>query len=120
MTEATPDPASSAGSTGDAPKPSFEERMERWGEDVGDAGERFGKQAEAWGKRVSKDPGVVRAAGTASRVWGLVLLGAGAWFLADVTLGYDMPSVPWGDLWPVGLIAVGLLIVVRGMGRRAA
>lgn len=61
-----------------------------------------------------------RAADTAARFWGLVVLAVGLWFLADVTIGLDMPAVPWGDIWPLGLILLGALIVVRGMGRRRA
>jgi hypothetical protein len=103
-----------------APKPSFEERVNRFGEEVGEAGERIGRDAEAWGKRISKDPGYRRAADTAARVWGLIILAVGAWFFADVTLGYDMPRIPWGDVWPIGLIAIGLVVILRGTRRRAA
>jgi hypothetical protein len=48
------------------------------------------------------------------------VLAIGLWFLADVTLGYDMPSIAWRDLWPVLLIGVGLVVVIRGMTRRRA
>ena len=126
MTQPNPDPAAPAPEPGpapqpvSAPKPTFEQRMESFGEEVGAAGERFGRQAEAFGERLSKDPGTSRAADTASRAWGLIILALGAWFLADVTLGYDMPSIPWADIWPIGLIVIGLLVVVRGMGRRTA
>ena len=115
MSDQTPDPAATA-----PPKPSFEQRVERFGEEVGQAGERLGRDAEAWGKRVSNDPGYRRAADTAARVWGLIILAVGAWFFADVTLGYDMPRIPWGDVWPVGLIVIGLVVILRGMGRRPA
>lgn len=116
----TPEP----GPTSTAPEPeatpTFEERMERFGHEAGEAGERWGRRAEAAGERWSKDPGVVRAADTAGRIWGLVVLAIGLWFFADVTLGYDMPSIAWRDLWPVVLIAIGLVVVIRGMTRRHA
>ncbi|HET7029171.1 MAG TPA: hypothetical protein VFI34_01565 [Candidatus Limnocylindrales bacterium] len=108
-----PDPAS-------APKPTFEQRMESFGREAGAAGERFGRDAEAWGQRLAKDPSVQRAGDTAARAWGLLVLAIGAWFFVDVTLGYDMPRIPWGDLWPIGLIVIGLFVIVRGMGRRSA
>lgn len=116
---ATPEaaPASAAGTT---PKATFEQRMEGFGRDVGAAGERLGREAEAAGHRLAADPGMQRAADTAARLWGLIVLAVGLWFLADVTLELDMPAVPWGDLWPLGLILLGGLIVVRGMGRRRA
>jgi hypothetical protein len=100
--------------------PTFEERMERFGKEAGEAGERFGRRAEEAANRWSRDPGVVRAADTAGRVWGLLLLAVGLWFFADVTLGYDMPGIAWRDLWPIALIGIGLLVVVRGMTRRRA
>lgn len=111
MTEATPDPSH---------KPTFEERMDTFGREAGEAGERIGRQAEAAGKRLTSDPTVVRAVDTAARVWGLLILLVGVWFLADVTLGFEMPDVPWGDIWPIGLIAIGLVVVFRGMGRQRA
>jgi hypothetical protein len=118
MTEATPDPAAPAPAP--TPKPTFEQRMESFGREAGEAGERIGRKAEEFGDRLSKDPGISRAADTAARVWGLIILAVGAWFLVDVTLGYDMPSIPWGDVWPIGLIIIGLLVVLRGMSRRTA
>ena len=98
--------------------PTFEERMERFGKEAGEAGERFGKKAEDAANRWSKDPGVVHVADTAGRIWCLIVLAIGLWFFADVTLGYDMPSIAWRDLWPVALIGIGLLVVARGMTRR--
>lgn len=116
MTEPTPEPGPST-----TPKPpTFEQRMETFGKEVGEAGERFGREAEAWGHRVAKDPSVQRAGDTAARLWGLLVLAVGIWFFIGVTLGYDMPRIPWGDVWPIGLIAIGLLVILRGMGRRSA
>ena len=98
--------------------PTFEQRVEGLGREAQAAGERLGRQAEAAGQRWSKDPTVVGAADTAGRVWGLIVLGLGLWFFADITLGLDMPAVAWRDLWPVVLIVIGLAVVVRGVARR--
>jgi len=119
-TEPAADPTTPGGAVPPPPErpPSFEERMERFGREAGEAGERFGKRAGEAANRWSKEPGVVYAADTAGRIWGLLLLGVGLWFFADVTLGYDMPSIAWRDLWPLALIAIGLLVLVRGMTRR--
>jgi uncharacterized membrane protein len=63
-------------------------------------------------------------AGGASRlwsiIWGVILLAVGIWFLLDVTLAFDMPSVSWRDVWPIVLIAVGVAVVVRSGLRRSA
>ena len=112
-------PPPGTGESEPARQPSFEERMNRFGQEAQEAGERWGRRAEAAGQRWAKDPSMVRAADTAGIIWGLILLGVGLWFLADVTLGLDMPSIAWRDLWPIGLIAIGLLVLVRGMSRRA-
>ena len=111
MTDASPDPNR---------KPAFEERIDAFGRDIGAAGERLGRQAEDAGKRLATEPAMVRAADTAARVWGLIILLVGVWFLADVTFGLDMPNIPWRDLWPVALIVIGLVVVFRGMGRQQA
>lgn len=101
-----------------APKATFEQRVDAFGRDIGAAGERLGREAEAAGQRLAKDPTVQRAADTAARFWGLVVLAVGLWFLADVTLGMNMPAIAWGEIWPLGLILLGVLIVFRGMARR--
>jgi hypothetical protein len=98
--------------------PTFEQRIEGFGREAQAAGERLGRQAEAASQRWSKDPAAVGAADTAGRVFGLIVLGVGLWFFADITLGLDMPAVAWRDVWPVALIMIGLAVVFRGMARR--
>ena len=100
--------------------PTFEERMEDFGHRAEAAGERYGRVAQAAGERWSKDPAVVAAGDTAARVWGLLVLGVGLWFFADITLGMDMPAIAWRDVWPVALIVVGLAVVLRGIATRRA
>ena len=117
MTDPTPIEPTPAPAPEPAPRQTFEQRMDSFGREIGEAGERFGKQAEAAGQRLASDPSVQRTADTLARTWGVVILAAGLWFLADVTFGMDMPTVPWGDLWPLGLILIGLFVVIRGMAR---
>jgi hypothetical protein len=119
-TETPADASASEAATPPPPDraPTFEERMEHFGKEAGEAGERFGRRAEEAANRWSRQPGVVHAADTASRIWGLIVLAVGLWFFADVTLGYDMPSIAWRDLWPIVLIGIGVLVLARGMTRR--
>ncbi|HLX34423.1 MAG TPA: hypothetical protein VKR30_04170 [Candidatus Limnocylindrales bacterium] len=92
---------------------------EAFGREAQVRGEQLGREAQAAADRWSKDPGVVRAATTAGRLWGLALIAVGLWFFVEVTLGYSLPALDWNLLWPVILIALGLVVVVRGMTRRA-
>jgi len=55
---------------------------------------------------------------TVSLVWGGILLVVGIWFFLDQTLGINLPSVNWGDFWPVILIVVGAIVIFQGMRRR--
>ncbi len=65
------------------------------------------------GRRLDRsDPGQ-----SASVVFGLVLLAIGGWFFADQTLGLDLPTLRWSQLWPLILIAVGVWIVLGSMRR---
>ncbi len=49
---------------------------------------------------------------------GLGILLVGIYYFIDRTLGIALPSIRWGTLWPLILIVIGGLIVVRAMGRR--
>jgi hypothetical protein len=44
-------------------------------------------------------------------IFGLILLGIGLWFFAEVTLGIDLPTIRWGQLWPLILIVIGVLVL---------
>lgn len=85
----------------------FEQRMETFGHEVEDAA-----------GRISRDPGLRAGVDVAARIWGLILVAVGLWFFAEFTLGYDLPSVPWRDLWPAALVILGGAIVIRGVLRR--
>jgi hypothetical protein len=98
---------------------------ERFGRRAGELGrefearaERFGVEAEATGRRLAADPTILGVSDLLLRLWGVVLLAVGAWFLADVTLGADLPAVDVGALWPFALIVMGLGVVTSGLTRR--
>ena len=80
--------------------------------------EGFGREVEDAANRWSRDPGVKSNLTLLGRFWGLVLLAVGAWLFAGVTLGYDLPSIPVRDLWPLLLIVLGGFVLVRGLARR--
>jgi hypothetical protein len=48
---------------------------------------------------------------------GLIVLAVGLYYFVDRTLGIDLPAVSWGNLWPVILIAIGGVILVRAWDR---
>lgn len=54
---------------------------------------------------------------TTSILFGLVILGIGLWFLAEHTLGLELPRIRWSQLWPVVLIGVGLWVVLGSIRR---
>jgi hypothetical protein len=53
-------------------------------------------------------------------VFGIVLIVIGLWFFAEHTLGLDLPTIRWGQLWPLFIIGIGLLILygARRSGRK--
>jgi hypothetical protein len=81
-------------------------------------GPSSGNEAEGAANRWSYDPRVTQNLTFVGRLWGLVLLAAGIWLFAGVTLGYDLPRVPLRDLWPVALIVLGGAVILRGLARR--
>ena len=59
-----------------------------------------------------------RRPGAFAIVVGLVLIGLGVWFFLDRTLGMDLPRIQWSSVWPIILIVVGGLILLRSIQRR--
>lgn len=51
-------------------------------------------------------------------VVGLGLLAVGIYYFLRQTLGIDIPPIRWSSVWPVILIVIGGLIVLRALGRR--
>ena len=61
-----------------------------------------------------------RAIDTGTVIWGLILIAVGAWFFLDHTLGFNMPRIDWGDIWPVILLVIGGAVILQGLGRRSS
>lgn len=76
------------------PTASFEQPVERFATEPGEARERGGRRTEPAGKRWAADPAIVQTADTAARIWGLLLI--------------------------LGLIVIGLAVILRGVRRRSA
>lgn len=53
-------------------------------------------------------------------IFGLILLGVGAWYLLRNTFEVDLPELQWDMLWPVLIIALGIGIVWRAWDRQRA
>lgn len=52
-------------------------------------------------------------------VVGLAMIGVGLWFFLDRTLGVTLPRISWSTIWPVILIVIGAVIVLRSFRRNA-
>jgi hypothetical protein len=59
-----------------------------------------------------------RDSNLASIIVGLVILGIGIWYFLGETLGFQMPRISWGDLWPIILIILGGVILYRSAANR--
>jgi hypothetical protein len=96
----------------------LQDRMEAFGREAQATGERFGRQAQAAGERLARDPAFISLGTWMTRLWGLVLVGVGLWFLADTSLGLAMPRVDWSLVWPLALIVVGGGVILSALARR--
>lgn len=91
-----------------APAPGHDSwRESRWAER--DA-RRAQRRAERWERRS------YRRDGTGAVVFGLILILVGAAFLAHQLV----PSLNWDEIWPIGLVAIGVLLLVGSLTRRPA
>jgi hypothetical protein len=52
-----------------------------------------------------------------SLIFGVIILIIGIWYFATRTLGLDLPDFDWGNLWPLILIGIGVLVVYRSIQR---
>ena len=52
-------------------------------------------------------------------VIGLVLIAIGLYYFLDRTLGITLPAIQWSSAWPIILIVLGGLILVRSFQRKS-
>jgi len=60
-----------------------------------------------------------RGPSLAALVVGLVLIAIGLYFFVDRTLGVALPRIQWSTVWPVILIAIGAIVLIRSVSRRS-
>ena len=51
-------------------------------------------------------------------VFGLILLVVGIWYVMDSTLGFAMPDADWDQIWPIGLVLLGIGLLYRALTTR--
>ena len=51
-------------------------------------------------------------------IFGLIVLGVGIYYFAQKTLGLAIPDLDWERIWPLIIIAVGVLVVVSNLRRK--
>lgn len=52
-------------------------------------------------------------------IFGLVLIGIGLYAFLDRTLGVSLPRIQWSTLWPILLIGLGSIVLLRSVRRRS-
>ncbi len=52
-------------------------------------------------------------------VVGLAFIAVGLYYFLDRTLGIAMPPIQWSSLWPVVLIVLGVVVLLRSFQRKA-
>jgi hypothetical protein len=65
----------------------------------------------------TRRPAPADRGGSASLIFGVIILVIGLWFFATKTLGLDLPDIAWGTLWPLLLVGLGAWIVFGAMRR---
>ena len=51
-------------------------------------------------------------------LFGVILLLVGGYYLLRNTFGVEIPDLDWDMIWPFAIIALGVGVLLRAMGRR--
>ena len=68
------------------------------------------------------DQGGGRGLDWGAALFGIILLGIGGYVLLKDTFGVDLPEISWDTFWPLLLVLLGVVVLVRavtGSGRRS-
>lgn len=61
-----------------------------------------------------------RRVDTGALILGVILLLVGGYFLLRNAFGIELPEINWDLVWPVALVAIGAVIVLRGVAGRGS
>jgi hypothetical protein len=61
-----------------------------------------------------------RSRDTAALVFGAMLLVAGGYAVMRNTLGFELGGLDGERIWPVAVVAIGLMIVIRAIDRSSS
>jgi TRAP-type C4-dicarboxylate transport system permease small subunit len=56
----------------------------------------------------------------AALIFGGALLLVGGYYLLVNTFGVDLPELDWDQIWPIALVVLGLVILLRAVQSRGA
>jgi uncharacterized integral membrane protein len=60
-----------------------------------------------------------RRVDTGALILGVILLLVGGYFLLRNAFGIELPEIDWDLVWPLALVAIGAVIVLRGVAGRS-
>jgi phage shock protein PspC (stress-responsive transcriptional regulator) len=86
------------------------------GDEAGEAAGDAAGQAAGPSVMTQQAPPRRRSSGGGSLVFGLILVGVGAWFL----IREYVPQIDTDLLWPIGLVVLGIVLVIASLRRPRA
>jgi hypothetical protein len=52
-------------------------------------------------------------------IFGAILLLVGGYYLLVNTFGFELPELDWDQIWPVALMLLGVVVVVKAIQSRS-
>jgi hypothetical protein len=76
-----------------------------------------GWREPAWFPPRDRDRNRDRPSNLAAVIFGLALIAIGGWFFLERTLGIPLPRIQWNTVWPIVLIVIGAVVLLRSFER---